>query len=355
MCRCQTGIWNHDITTYYHRILRHSPKLNFSTNQNCYALSYTLTQNTTDDSPWASTLKNPKVGIRFSTNRLAPNDTLGYAISILPVAQFKLWENVWSRLDFEPAVGLGYLTKKFSPIDNPKFNAIGSNVNIAIQFSLIYRARIHGPWRGFAGADFTHFSNGAFQLPNFGINLYGILLGLSYTPESFKGKIRSDVETTCPTNSWLFSGHLDLSVKESQTSGGPKQPVYIASVGTMYHYNAGHRGMAGLEYEFHWSVYQFGLHTFTFHSKDEARKKASRLAIYAGHELMMGRVGVHLKIGAYISSFSHQLPFPVYTKLGIRYYHPVTRSTHRALYLGAYLKAHLIDAEYASLGIGVLL
>jgi hypothetical protein len=91
-----------------------------------------------------------------------------------------LIETKKTTIGFRIGAGLGYLDKKFERLDNYKHLAIGTHLNFAGNIMLDLRFQVSERLLVNGGLSLTHFSNGAFKLPNYGINIPAISFGLGY-------------------------------------------------------------------------------------------------------------------------------------------------------------------------------
>lgn len=70
---------------------------------------------------------------------------------------------------FKLCCGAGYISKVFDRIENNKNTAIGSHINVFINFTYGFRWKLHRNFSIDGGLSFMHFSNASFMAPKFGI------------------------------------------------------------------------------------------------------------------------------------------------------------------------------------------
>ena len=249
--------------------------------------------------------------------------------------------------------GISFLDRHYDILENPTNNAIGSGFNNMTQFRLNAGARLHPNWWLRAGGSFTHYSNGASEMPNLGINIPALFLGLKYVPGPLEEQdfIRAENRAK-PAHRWGMQVHFDMGFKETTVPGGPKAPIYVGSVAGMYRLSKVNHLQFGVDYEYHKSIYLFSLHSFTFFDKQEARQGATRWGVFLADEFLFGNISVYLQAGYYISNASILKPWEIYNKLAIRYYLPPVGKPATRFYGSIYLKSHKIVAEYIAIGIG---
>lgn len=129
---------------------------------------------------WEQMYGYPWIGLTYWFSGLGYSTYLGEAHALMPHISFPLESTRKLDLELRIAAGIGYLSKKFDRLKNYKHLAIGTHLNFAgnIMFNLRYR---HTPRLFFtSGISLTHFSNGSFKLPNYGINIPALHAGAAY-------------------------------------------------------------------------------------------------------------------------------------------------------------------------------
>jgi len=110
------------------------------------------------------------------------NDDIGSpsAIYYFFKMPFKFTGDKKLSFSYGAAFGLSYNFNPFDEVDNPVNVFIGSysNYYVHLEFSALYEFSNRFSVDGALG--FKHFSNGAFKLPNAGINLVPVTIGLRY-------------------------------------------------------------------------------------------------------------------------------------------------------------------------------
>ena len=338
---------------HYGRAFKHTPKLNYDVNHNSFGQELNFQYQTLGKKEWQAHQRYPLLGISLMHFDLGNKRDLGQAYAIIPNISIPFLRREKTNMEFRVGTGIGYLTEKFSPINNTNNNAIGSNINSAIAFKLglnyWFRPNIHLT----AAGSFTHFSNGAAALPNFGINIPGIVLGVRYFPNAIAPTDLLSTETTRKLDQKKFGANifLGLAYREYISSQGPRYPIYLMSVAGTYTLTKHNTLSAGIDVEYNKAVYEFAVHTFAF-DRATSRKKAYRAMFFVADEFRFGDLGLGLQLGGYVTPNSYLLPFPITTKLSVRYYFKPIGKPATRFYLGTYMKSHLIVAEHIGFGAG---
>ncbi len=342
-------------TLHLGKIFKHSPKLVFEVPDNSYGFDLNFKNRKYGKKEWHQHFNYPTFGVNLFFYKIGDKDTFGNALGILPTWDIPIFKI--KKLDFQIQLGAGiaWLTQHYDPLKNTVNNAIGSNFNNITHFKFHFGYQFNPKWTVKTGFSFTHFSNGASQLPNFGINIPAWSLGLKYIPTPLQTKdfIHHEDDQKTKKRKWGLSAHVDIAYRELSPYNGPRFPVRIASLAGLYKINSVHHFYLGFDYEFNTATYQFGLHTFYFSDKARAKKESRRYAIFIGHELLFGNVGFYGQLGYYLPTNAYLLPSSIYTKLSLRYYFPEMGIKDLRSYLALHIKAHETVAEYISLGIGI--
>lgn len=123
----------------------------------------------------------PYFGIGLFSARFFNKKALGYPISIyfFQGAEIKKLSRKVS-LGYEVNVGMSFNWKPFDVFDNPNNIALGSSANVHVGANIYFKTPLSDKWDLRYGLAMSHFSNGAQQLPNKGLNLAAPFLELVY-------------------------------------------------------------------------------------------------------------------------------------------------------------------------------
>lgn len=190
-------------------------------------------------------------------------------------------------------------------------------------------------------------------MPNLGINVPALSASIQYRPNPVnEGGLKKWEASKRPPGRFGAQGYFSMAYKESGTPGAAKWPVYMGSAAGIYRISKVQNLLFGLEYEYHESIFLFSRHTFASHTAREARQDATRWMVFLGNEWLFGNTGLLVQAGYYVSGQSYLVPFPLYNRLGLRYYLPPVGRPATQFFASIYLKSHIITAEYISIGIG---
>ncbi|GAB3940673.1 hypothetical protein GCM10028805_02830 [Spirosoma harenae] len=153
-------------------------------------------------------------------------------------------------LSLRALAGLTYVTRYHDPITNPGNDAFGTPLEGLIGVGLYARYTIATNWRLLLGFDYKHISNAGVKLPNQGLNIPALSIGITrFTGE---GKLPS-TQTWEPSRAykrWMFRVMALASLKILEgTDKIPDQsyPIYGLNLLAGYHLTRSHVLSGGIE------------------------------------------------------------------------------------------------------------
>lgn len=125
----------------------------------------------------------PYYGIGLYAAKFYEKDALGSPISLY-LFQGKNITTIGRRsaLRYELNAGISFNWKAYDRFDNPENIVLGSGANAHIGANIHFHTRLSRHWALNLGVGVNHFSNGAYQLPNYGLNAASGFAELTYTP-----------------------------------------------------------------------------------------------------------------------------------------------------------------------------
>jgi hypothetical protein len=301
------------------------------------AVEITYYQRTKGFKRWHEVYRYPTVGATLFIGSVGNNEILGryvgtYGYSEFPLIKYKNYEFNWKL-----GCGFGYTNKRYDPINNPKGMAIGSHFDamMCVGVKSIYRFKRNALT---IGLDLTHFSNGAFQVPNFGINLPYLSVGYAQR----LGKEKPIIEKhhfECPTKKWLYGFYGIFSMKQVMPIGGRRYPVYAGGFSIRRFFNP----KAGLEIDFDVISKQAIMGYEPLVPKTQLRM--IQLGLCAAYLVPFDRFHFVFGMGAYVRDY-YKPEDPVYHRIGMRY------QFMNGMIANFTLKTHFARADYLEFGLG---
>jgi len=289
---------------------------------------------------WQQTSGYPAIGLLFLFGQSGSNQYIGNIAAILPFIYGNLYKKTNFRLGWRFGMGPGWIQKPFNAQTNVQDLVIGSHLNACVNLQLASAIRIWQKTQLELGLSFTHLSNGSIKLPNLGLNMPALSIGLNY---SFNPKIMMTRRALPPLNKkWNFYLFTFAAIKQAPPLESPQGWVNGLSFEALKTISQAGRlgGGINLTYDRTLRTEVPNSPTFAF----DASKLKLEASIYGSYEYVVGNLSIPLQLGAYL--YNNYLISEIYENIGIRY----RLSSH--CFAGMSLKAHIVKADFIQWGIG---
>jgi len=290
--------------------------------------------------PWGREYDHAEIGLNLLYMDLGNPDLTGKVFCIGPNFETRVLGNERNALQFRAGSGVAYLTQKFDVYTNRRNQAIGSNLNALMQLRLNWLHSFgNSGLESNIGIGITHFSNGSFRVPNLGVNMPTLWLGVNRRYHS--KHIRADASDTIRVPDWTV--YAAYAFKERSLANTTTFKIINLGVERIFYNKLTRQWRVGADLFFD-KTHAFG--------KDPERElkglkpqEMTELAVFGGHQWLIYKVHFFFDLGVYLYKPSTEKLF-VYERLGFKYQimdHWYFRST---------LKAHLGIADFLDWGIG---
>ena len=292
---------------------------------------------------WHQLYNFPKFGFGLQymwfpqTNEIG-NPVAAYALLEGPIHR---WDNSYLDWGFHFGVALGWNPQ--DSLANPHNVLLGSVGSLYAHLGIIYHHNIGAKFGIDASLGFSHGSNGALKMPNFGINLLDPRIGLTYSLNAEKPTLKphtltdfegnNEVSLTCA----IGTKQIDVSGSDSLNQARFGEMSFtVYNLVLLYNRQISRRSKIGIGFDFtvdpsdnaHGLV--VGDQNSTY--PPEFNEKA-KFAIVIAYELSIGKLSLVLQPGFYLYRTTHD-PTPFfYQRVGTRY------DIYKGFYLGASLRA----------------
>ncbi|RFC53340.1 acyloxyacyl hydrolase [Brumimicrobium aurantiacum] len=287
---------------------------------------------------WQQNFNFPKAEINVFFLDLGNKEVLGNSFGVstnvfLPFHKSTNWR-VGSALGF----GLGWVSKTYDVVTNKKNNVIGSHLNCLVNLGLRLEKQFQQNALGFE-LSMTHLSNGAFKLPNLGLNMPYLSFNYSHflQPVNFESKAKIEDEIIFPLKTWAFYTQFTGSLKEIYPTGGKRYGVAAFTNFLQYRFNTKAIVEAAFETIYNSSIVPYS-------KLDYGSKYNFQLGLYGGYVLPIHDFKMLIAMGSYVLN-------PIdpagiwFHKLGIRYQISDHFLAHFAI------KSHWAKADYFEYGV----
>lgn len=325
---------------HYGAVLSHHKSISYLVNDQTYAVELNFGCIPSKERSWARLYNQPEIGIGLYHGNLGNDKILGQVTAVFPYLNFPLKRG--KRWDFTTQLGMGlaYTEKHFDPIKNFSNVAIGSKLNAFIKATINTSLKLNNKFSITTGFGICHLSNGAFSIPNKGLNILNGNIGLKYNFKDANlthiAKHKSDFKLE---NQILIT--FNTGFKQIKAIDQHKYRVSNLSLNYRIGLNSKHQIGFGLDLFYDKSANR----GYWDKNPQTAFKDRFSQALFVSHDLSIQKLDIIIHFGVY-TLYTTKPPMPVYTRLGLRYH------VSRCFFTNLGLKAHLGKADYIEFGIG---
>lgn len=317
----------------HHSTMAHLPKSNITAFELGFHKPLSLKK------AWHSWYKKPIVSFNLYASNLANNAILGQAIGSYCSIGFPFARSRNHFLLGRLGAGLGYLTKHFDQHSNQKNVAIGTHVNALIQLGLRGVFQMNKSNQLIYQLDLTHFSNGAYRVPNLGLNMFFVGLGFAHSFSTKRITSKSGLDVFPRNKYWYGNVTGIFSHKEIYPTGRVGKPVYALSI------SAKRIGLKKAGVEFALDVISKQI-LFEYKSYvPKTQLSILQMGFYTGYILPLDQLHFILGMGVYFKD-RYNPDDALYHRVGMRY------CFKNGITLNLLLKSHWAKADYVEYGLG---
>jgi len=325
------------LQTHYGTFLTHSPKAAYL--RDSYSSYHELyyQHQTTGSQPWHLANGLPQWGVAVFWGNTGSKQYIGNMAGAFGFMNVPLLKKNHFTSKLRAGMGLGWVQKPYNKDNNHKNVLIGSPVNGYVSFLWQNEFRLAPKLFVSAGFSFSHLSNGGSTLPNLGLNIPAVSLGLRYgadnapTTKSLEKREQEKIK---------YSVFASAGTKQAPWVHSPRYLVNTVSVegSKQLGYSSKVSGGALFFYDRSLQVHPSGIPSLK-------RKGAFLQAgVFAAYEHQFGKVSVPLQLGAYV--YNKDLSPQLFQNLGLRYR---VAENWSAQFI---LKTHMGQADHLHLGLG---
>lgn len=336
-----------EVKAYYGFVYAHTLPLEIF-NSHLPAFEVNIIKETYGVHKWERMYNYPLVGVALWYSTLGKSPYLGDAYALFPFINFPLVKNDKLYVGFRFGLGLGYLTKHFDRLENYKNLAIGGHFNAAVNLMFELRYPV-GEWVTLSsGLCLQHFSNGALKLPNYGINLPLLNVGVAYRLDR-KNRIIGDrfIAPTEPYSAILrkkmeFNVGAMVGYKNMQQVYGENFFVFHLYENTFFRIGDKSKGGFGLDLSYDQS------HVKKLEMSGSVVTTPFailRPGINGAYALNFSRFNFIVNLGYYLGG-QETSNGPLYEKLSLQY------NFTKSFFGNVMLKVHWGRADYIGWGVG---
>jgi len=291
----------------YGFIWQHRPSLKELIDDNIHIFDISIGKQTYGKKNWQQLYRYPAYGFGYYFVDLGNPEELGRASALFAYYNITTYKRKKSSLSYRLSGGLGYL--------NNNNIAIGSHLNLFFNASILYKLQLGNRLDLITGIGATHFSNGAIDMPNLGLNLFSIKLGVQYRfktpPMEF---IKHELPEIEKKNS--FSILAAAGIKEKRPNGGKKYNVRTSSVDYLRQISHKHNIGLGLDVFYDETLYDVLNPDSTLII---LQSDIMRYGIHASFEAVFNKLVLSVQIGTYFFT-NYTDDGIIFQRVGLKYF-----------------------------------
>ena len=297
---------------------------------------------------WQQMYNYPIIGISYYHSGLGTSPYLGTANAVFPYINFPIIKSKNFMWGFRLGAGVGYLSKKFNRLDNYKHLAIGSHFNFAGNLLFDLQFRLNDYYFFSADIGLVHFSNESLKLPNYGLNLPSVSIGLIRFFEKQNTPIQQRLYD--PVKPFDYDIYKIIEFDFTGVAGFKNldalygQNYFVLSLFGNIFKLVGYKSKFGIGCDF-----SYDASDYTILEKNNVivdnRLSLIKSGLNLAYELALGRLAFDFNYGMYLGG-KDQSDGSVYQKLSLKY----DLSEH--LYAYITLKVHWGRADFIGWGLG---
>ena len=276
-----------------------------------------------DSTSWQQHYGYPSYGLGVYSGAIGNPDILGTPNAIFGFVSFPVYQTRKTSFVVEPAVGLTYDLKPHDSEENPMNDAIGSKICVYFNLNFGGRTAISREMDLTYGFDMTHFSNGRTFVPNYGLNMAGLNIGMLYhfnrvqkvVDKSLKPKtileVRPEMEATSGDvrkKQWYFSAYQAAGTTQKYGFEDVRYFNASTSIEAVYKRSMKHSWLLGFDLLYDGSL------------KNEYPETSGQFAyaIHPGYDFSFYKFDLRAQVGIYLGDNKDKGPF--FLRPALRYW-----------------------------------
>lgn len=289
---------------------------------------------------WHRVYLNPSIGGELDWIGLGNPDELGHALCGNLNIRLPFNASLQRSHGLRMGIGAAYLTRRFELKENNHNTAIGSRFNACIVLEYDARFRLSNALWLNTGLRMTHFSNGAYSIPNLGLNIPSLYAGLAFSSGSIPSGEPGHTLAERPVSYTLL--FVSLGLKEKFPAFGPKYGTFTFSAARSMRLSDRSSILAGSDLFYNNAT---RARQSEIDSSRQSFGDVAKIGLALGYCLHLGEMEVLAQMGYYVHDRG-RLNGDFYHRFGLR------RPIYGKLTGLFHLKTHFAKADHFEAGIG---
>lgn len=287
------------------------------------------------DLKWPSFYNYPLTGWTLGMAELGNREELGYQYSIMPYVEFRDRRLAKAKWSLYLGLGGSYFNRPFDLISNSNNKSIGGHFTWDLKIFINRVILRSDRFQLKLGAGLLHASSGHVELPNFGLNSFGINISGLFLHQAIPDRPFNVPNTKhAGGHNVILSLSAGIGLQELGGSDypidGPKKTVYTSSLGAALALNPHIRIKTGLRYRYYQAFHDYLLEHPNEALSAHPNKNSSSYHIYLGGEIILGYVSIDGDIG-----------FTLYRPFYDRYFELFKKENGYDHFVGEYLPTRM--------------
>jgi hypothetical protein len=327
------------IKGHYGFFMVNQPKAEYVRDSHTYFGELCIGHQTDGSHAWQRVNYNPQVGLSILYGNTGSREFIGNMAAVFPWIRIPLLKGRHASTAFRLGFGAGWVQKPYDKENNTKNLIIGTHINGCISMLLEQEWRLQKHLFLSTGVSFTHLSNGSIVLPNLGLNIPALSLGMRY---AVQGAAANNTRQPLPPMPLQWH-YYALSFAAGKQSYPLQSPVYLVNtllLEALKDYSHNGRFGGGLNITYDRSLSKEKEQVYEFERNDPFWQ----ISVYGAYERVIGKLSIPVQLGMYLYN-KYQFN-AMYQVMGLRYrFWPHWMA-------GVQLKTHMGKADYIQWGIG---
>lgn len=303
---------------------------------------------TVNPRPWMKALNVKSLDLVFNYKNMGDivmvsdprPDRFGDSYALLGALNFSLFKVKNTELVVTPGLGLGYLGETWFTNQNV---LVGSHLNFSSRIALKLTTQLARSTKLSAGIDILHFSNAGTRVPNNGMNVSSVGVGIVQSLNTNKGVDRDTSSWRKPLDYRKHSVDFGVNIGRRGVYRS-KEGLYKTGLYAGYNYRLSSVfGLgAGVDAVYYHTIYDPLRNVETYQSNASSFDRW-RIGTAIGPDLWMGRLGLGAKYGYYLH-YNSLKDIKTYWTAGLRYQVLDWAAVQAKIYV------HQTEADFVGLG-----
>lgn len=295
------------------------------------SLEYNLSKSASGEKMWHHLHNFPNQGLSFRLKSFDSPKSIGYSFSVIPYLEFIFFKNQNFNIEVRHGTGLALFTRHFKKDSNENNVFISTHLNAetflnaGISYPISERLRLK------VGGEFSHMSNGRLSLPNKGLNMLSVYVGVKYNHTKTTTKWPEKINYQ-PNRRWYVIPSLHLGMSARKIESFDWQTEKEVSLSLAFQTSGRFR-----------SLLDMGI----LGSNDYQGRK--RQYIGFTEEVLIGQLSTKYTLGWYLDDLGSK----TFSRIGLAYY-PFSKGSVVAsgFFIGSSLKSHGFVAQNVEVNAG---